>query len=73
MIVIIKSLDDKYFKAKDILKLVEDSGFVAKVKLTTLKEIERHLIKLDQEYIEIVISIIGKKILMQKNRLSMYS
>ncbi|KAL2747641.1 DNA/RNA-binding protein KIN17-like [Vespula maculifrons] len=53
-----KSLDDKYFKAKDILKLVEDSRFVAKVKLTRPKEIERHLIKLDQEYIETVISII---------------
>lgn len=61
--VITKSLGDKYYKAKGIVKLVENSGFVAKVKLTTPEEVEGHLIKLDQEYLETVIPAIGKEVL----------
>ncbi|KAF7385912.1 hypothetical protein HZH66_011754 [Vespula vulgaris] len=61
--VITKSLGDKYYKAKGIVKSVENSGFVAKVKLTIPEEVEGHLIKLDQEYLETVIPAIGKEVL----------
>lgn len=61
--VITKSLGDKYYRAKGIVKSVENSGFVAKVKLTMPEEIEGHVIKLDQEYLETVIPAIGKEVL----------
>lgn len=61
--VITKSLGDKYYRAKGIIKSVENSGYVAKVKLTMPEEIEGHVIKLDQEYLETVIPAIGKEVL----------
>ncbi|KAK2578552.1 hypothetical protein KPH14_012232 [Odynerus spinipes] len=61
--VITKSLGDKYYKAKGIVKSVENSGFVAKIKLTKPEELQGHVIKLDQEYLETVIPAIGKEVL----------
>ncbi|KAI4499866.1 hypothetical protein M0802_005122 [Mischocyttarus mexicanus] len=61
--VITKSLGDKYYKAKGFVKSIENSGFVGKVKLITPEEVEGHVIKLDQEYLETVIPAIGKEVL----------
>lgn len=58
-----KSLGDKYYKSKGIIQSVEKDGFVAKVKLKTPDEVEGHIIRLDQEYLETVIPAIGKEVL----------
>ncbi|XP_029159863.1 LOW QUALITY PROTEIN: DNA/RNA-binding protein KIN17 [Nylanderia fulva] len=58
-----KSLDDKYYKSKGVVQSVEKDGFVAKVKLKTPDEVEGHIIRLDQEYLETVIPAIGKEVL----------
>lgn len=58
-----KSLSDKYYKAKGIVQSVEKDGFVAKVKLKTPEEVDGHIIRLDQEYLETVIPAIGKEVL----------
>jgi len=61
--VITKSLGDKYYKAKGIVQSVETDGFVGKVKLKTPEEVNGHVIRLDQEYLETVIPAIGKEVL----------
>jgi DNA/RNA-binding protein KIN17 len=61
--VITKSLGDKYYKAKGIVQSVEKDGFVGKVKLKTPEEVNGHVIRLDQEYLETVIPAIGKVVL----------
>ncbi|XP_029679893.1 DNA/RNA-binding protein KIN17 [Formica exsecta] len=58
-----KSLSDKYYKAKGIVQSVEKDGFVAKVKLKIPEDVDGHIIRLDQEYLETVIPAIGKEIL----------
>jgi len=58
-----KSLGDKYYKAKGIVQSVEADGFVGKVKLKTPEEVNGHIIRLDQEYLETVIPAIGKDVL----------
>lgn len=58
-----KSLGDKYYKSKGVVQSVEKDGFVAKVKLKTPDEVEGHIIRLDQEYLETVIPAIGKEVL----------
>lgn len=58
-----KSLGDKYYKAKGVVQSVSSDGFVGKVKLKTPEEVDGHVIRLDQEYLETVIPAIGKKIL----------
>lgn len=61
--VITKSLGDKYYKAKGIVQSIETDGFVGKVKLKTPEEVNGHVIRLDQEYLETVIPAIGKEVL----------
>lgn len=61
--VITKSLGDKYYKAKGIVQSVDTDGFVGKVKLKTPEEVNGHVIRLDQEYLETVIPAIGKEVL----------
>ncbi|XP_070160843.1 DNA/RNA-binding protein KIN17 [Polyergus mexicanus] len=58
-----KSLSDKYYKAKGIVQSVEKDDFVAKVKLKTPEDVDGHIIRLDQEYLETVIPAIGKEVL----------
>ncbi|KMQ83291.1 dna rna-binding protein kin17-like protein [Lasius niger] len=58
-----KSLGDKYYKAKGVVQSVGKDSFVAKVKLKTPDEVEGHIIRLDQEYLETVIPAIGKEVL----------
>lgn len=61
--VITRDLGDKYYKAKGIVQSVGKDDFVGKVKLKTPKEIEGHVMRLDQEYLETVIPAIGKVVL----------
>ncbi|XP_053996647.1 DNA/RNA-binding protein KIN17 [Hylaeus anthracinus] len=61
--IITKSLGEKYYKAKGVIQSVENSNFVGKVKLKSPKEVENHVIKIDQEYLESVIPAIGKEIM----------
>lgn len=61
--IITKSLSDKYYKAKGVVQSVENDGFVAKVKLKTPEEVNGHIIRIDQEYLETIIPAIGKEIL----------
>lgn len=58
-----KSLGDKYYKAKGIIQSVGTDNFVGKVKLKTPEEVNGHVIRLDQEYLETVIPAIGKEVL----------
>lgn len=58
-----KSLGDKYYKAKGVVQSVGSDGFVGKVKLKTPEEVNGHVIRLDQEYLETVIPAIGKEVL----------
>lgn len=58
-----KSLGDKYYKAKGVVQSVGSDGFVGKVKLKTPEEVNGHIIRLDQEYLETVIPAIGKEVL----------
>jgi len=58
-----KSLGDKYYKAKGIVQSVGTDNFVGKVKLKTPEEVNGHVIRLDQEYLETVIPAIGKEVL----------
>lgn len=58
-----RSLGDKYYKAKGVIQTVEKDGFVGKVKLISPEEVNRHVIRLDQEYLETVIPAIGKEVL----------
>lgn len=58
-----KSLGDKYYKAKGVVQSVETDGFVGKVKLKMPEEVNGHIIRLDQEYLETVIPAIGKEVL----------
>lgn len=58
-----KSLGDKYYKAKGIVQTVGKDGFVGKVKLKTPEEVNGHIVRLDQEYLETVIPAIGKEVL----------
>ncbi|OAD52574.1 DNA/RNA-binding protein KIN17 [Eufriesea mexicana] len=60
--IISKSLGDKYYKSKGIIQSVEKSNFVGKIKLKSPEEVENHVIKIDQEYLETVIPAIGKQI-----------
>ncbi|XP_011873114.1 PREDICTED: DNA/RNA-binding protein KIN17 [Vollenhovia emeryi] len=57
------SLGNKYFKAKGLVQAVEKDNFVGKVKLKTPEEVNGHIVRLDQEYLETVIPAIGKKVL----------
>lgn len=61
--VITKSLGDKYYKAKGIVQSVGTESFVGKVKLQTPEEVNGHIIRLDQEYLETVIPAIDKAVL----------
>ncbi|XP_066586887.1 DNA/RNA-binding protein KIN17 [Prorops nasuta] len=62
--VVTKSLGQKYYKAKGIVQgLVENSGFVAKVKIKTPENVAGAVIKLDQEHLETVIPAIGRKVI----------
>ncbi|KYM95391.1 PREDICTED: DNA/RNA-binding protein KIN17 [Cyphomyrmex costatus] len=58
-----KSLGDKYYKAKGVVQSVGTNGFVGKVKLKSPEEVNGHIIRLDQEYLETVIPAIGKEIM----------
>lgn len=58
-----KSLGDKYYKAKGVVQSVGTDGFVGKVKLKTPEEVNGHVIRLDQEFLETVIPAIGKEVL----------
>ncbi|XP_078036406.1 kin17 DNA and RNA binding protein [Augochlora pura] len=58
-----KSLGEKYYKSKGIIESVESQNFVAKVKLKSPEDVENHVIKVDQEYLETVIPAIGKDVL----------
>ncbi|KAL0116068.1 hypothetical protein PUN28_011136 [Cardiocondyla obscurior] len=58
-----KSLGDKYYKAKGVVQSVETDGFVGKIKLKTPEEVNGHIIRVDQEYLETVIPAIGKEVL----------
>ncbi|XP_034172635.2 kin17 DNA and RNA binding protein [Osmia lignaria lignaria] len=61
--VITKTLGERYYKAKGIIESIENSNFVGKVKLKSPEEVENHVIKIDQEYLETVIPAIGKDII----------
>ncbi|CAD1481269.1 unnamed protein product [Heterotrigona itama] len=61
--VVTKTLGNKYYKSKGVIQSVENSNFVGKVKLRSPEEVENHIIKLDQEYLETVIPAIGKQVL----------
>lgn len=61
--VITKTLGDKYYKSKGIIQSVENSNFIGKVKLRSPEEVENHVIKIDQEYLETVIPAIGKEVI----------
>ncbi|KAF3428482.1 hypothetical protein E2986_00277 [Frieseomelitta varia] len=61
--VVTKTLGNKYYKSKGIIQSVENSNFVGKVKLKSPEEVENHIIKLDQEYLETVIPAIGKQVI----------
>lgn len=61
--VITRSLGDKYYKAKGVVQTIEEDGFVGKVKLKSPEEVNGHIIRLDQEYLETVIPAIGKEVL----------
>ncbi|KAG5313037.1 KIN17 protein, partial [Pseudoatta argentina] len=58
-----KNLGDKYYKAKGVVQSIGIDGFVGKVKLKTPEEVNGHIIRLDQEYLETVIPAIGKEVL----------
>ena len=60
--VVTKTLGNKYYKSKGVIQSVENSNFVGKVKLRLPEEVENHIIKLDQEYLETVIPAIGKQV-----------
>lgn len=60
--IITKSLGDKYYKSKGIIQSVENSKFVGKIKLKSPEEVENHVIKTDQEYLETVIPAMGKQV-----------
>lgn len=60
--VVTKTLGNKYYKSKGVIQSVENSNFVGKVKLKSAEEVENHIIKLDQEYLETVIPAIGKQV-----------
>lgn len=60
--VVTKTLGNKYYKSKGVIQSVENSSFVGKVKLKSPEEVENHIIKLDQEYLETVIPAIGKQV-----------
>ncbi|KZC13464.1 PREDICTED: DNA/RNA-binding protein KIN17 [Dufourea novaeangliae] len=61
--IVTKSLGEKYYKAKGIVQSVEKKNFVGKVKLKSPEEVENHIIKIDQEYLETVIPAIGKEVI----------
>lgn len=61
--VVTKTLGEKYYKAKGIVQSVENQNFVAKVKLKSPEDVENHVIKIDQEYLETVIPAIGKDVI----------
>ncbi|CAL7939568.1 unnamed protein product [Xylocopa violacea] len=61
--VVTKSLGDKYYKAKGVVQSVSNNSFVGKVKLKSPEEVENHVIKIDQEYLETVIPAIGKEVM----------
>ncbi|KOC60045.1 DNA/RNA-binding protein KIN17 [Habropoda laboriosa] len=61
--VITKRLGDKYYKSKGVVQKTEKSNFVGKVKLKSPEEVQNHVIKLDQEYLETVIPAIGKEVM----------
>lgn len=61
--VITKSLGEKYYKAKGVVQSVGTDSFVGKVKLKTPEEVNGHIIRLDQEYLETVIPAIDKEVL----------
>ncbi|XP_076763179.1 kin17 DNA and RNA binding protein [Xylocopa sonorina] len=61
--VVTKSLGDKYYKAKGVVQSVSNQSFVGKVKLKSPEEVENHVIKIDQEYLETVIPAIGKEVM----------
>lgn len=58
-----KKLGDKYYRAKGIIQSVEEANLVGKVKLKVPSDVEGHVIKIDQEYLETVIPAIGKEVL----------
>lgn len=60
--VITKTLGERYYKAKGVVQCVENSKFVGKVKLKSPEEVENHVIKIDQEYLETVIPALGKDV-----------
>lgn len=58
-----RSLGDKYYRAKGVVQSVGQDGFVGKVKLKTPKDVDGHVIRLDQEYLETVVPAAGKVVL----------
>lgn len=60
--VMTKALGNEYYKAKGIIRSVEDSGFVAEVKLKSPEIVQDHVVKVDQEHLETVIPAIGKSV-----------
>lgn len=64
-----KSLGEKYYKAKGVVKHpVLESGFVGKIKIMSPKEVEGHVIKIDQEHLETVIPAIGKDVVIVQGK-----
>ncbi|XP_034947341.1 DNA/RNA-binding protein KIN17 [Chelonus insularis] len=67
--IITKKLGSKYYKAKGVVQgPMLDSGFVAKVKLSSPEDVEGHVIKIDQEYLETVIPAIGKEVMIVQGK-----
>ncbi|XP_008207078.1 DNA/RNA-binding protein KIN17 [Nasonia vitripennis] len=62
--VVTKSLGDKYYKAKGTVEEVMDANcFIGKIKLKSPEDVEGHVIKIDQEYLETVIPSIGRDVM----------
>lgn len=61
--IVTKTLGDRYYKSKGVIQSVEKSKFVGKIKLKSPEEVENHVIKIDQEYLETVIPAIGKEVM----------
>lgn len=65
--IVTKRMGEKYYKAKGtILELVDKDCFVGKIKICSPEEVKGHVIKIDQEYLETVIPVVGKEVLILK-------
>ena len=62
--IVTKSLGEKYYKAKGTVEeLIDSAHFIGKIKLKSPKEVEGHIIKIDQEHLETVIPSIGREVM----------